>query len=503
MAQGTLSLAETVKPASVILQVAESHLSFDDRDSAVQGLWDCVTQLEVTSRTNMTPLMDSRSADHRLGFQILLQAPDRLLALVKGIGDRLNEAPIEIRLTITLGRVRLQVQTALAEEVLSLLPALPPLMPAVQIFQARTETYVMRGGELSPVEQANLELLRYRLDLSPETANSIITRALGPYADRQAKLHKYREVLSAELDRQSPLSETTWTELKHLYQSLGLSYADVAPIDQEYITRIQAEVTRLQQQEEATRLQQATQMQQVESQTEVSDQQVRLQLYRQEFASAIAHTLYPSEFDRGRLEQARRVWELDTEVVRAIERDLTNERYGSIESGCGMDYSRLRQLLWLNQWETADQETERLILTALSRDMHPLDNKLILQMNCVDLQTIDALWARYSQGQFGFVAQYQVYVQNNRHADDCLQALGWQDSLGLGEVSLLTRRKSYRDLQFGLDAPVGHLPTWRWGAASLQGMYVVNDSMVEAFFMHLEKCLSTSAAPATDSSEQG
>lgn len=505
MAQGSLSLAEAVKPASVVLQVADRQLSFDDRDKVVQGFWAHIAKLDVVKPNSIAPVLDDRNTDHRLGLQVVLEEPEQMSTLVKGISTHLAAFPVEIRLTLILHWVRLQVQTASAEEVLSLIPVIPVLMPASQIFQARTTTYVMRGGELSPVEQANLELLRHYLDLSAETAENIIKQALGPYESRRAKLEKYREVLIAELDRQSPLSETTWAELKQLYQNLGLSYDDVAPIDQEYISRIQAEVTRLQMEEEATRLQQeATQAQQDREEPAETIQQRHLNVYGQEFQTAIARSLYPSEFDRGRLEQTRRLWELDTEVVRALERDLTNAQYGSIESAAGLDYTRLRQLLWLQQWEAADQETERLMLTALSHDMHPLtDSNLVLQLNCVDLQTIDALWARYSQQQFGFLAQYQVYIQCERQADDYLRALGWQNSLGIGDVSLLTRRKSYRDLEFSLAAPVGHLPTWRWGSESLEGNYAVNEKMVDSFFLHLEKCMPSPTATSTVETPEG
>ncbi|MBE7382027.1 MAG: GUN4 domain-containing protein [Leptolyngbya sp. SIO1E4] len=491
MAEESLSPVIAVKPVSIILQVVEGSLSVEDRDRAVQGLWDRLIQLEITPTANMTPLVDSRHSDHHAGLQVLLREPERVSTLVQGVSDRLAEAPVEIRLLIALGQIQVQIQTKYAERLLGLLPALDTLLPARQLFQARAETYALRGGELSPVEQANLELLRHRLNLSPEMAESIIARALGPYLDRQAKLQKYREVLNAELDRQSPLSDMTWAELRKLYQALGLAYEDVAPIDQEYIARIQAEVTRLQQQEEMTRLQEATRLQEEEVQREIEVQQDKADNYRQEFRTAIAKTLYPSEFDRGRLEQARRLWELDPDEVRAIEREVTDERYGPIESKSRLDYSRLRQLLWLNQWEPADQETERLILTALSHDMHPLDGNAILRLNCVDIQTIDALWALYSRRKFGFRAQQQVYLQRDNRADDFLVAVGWQDSVGLGNVNLLTRRKPYRDLQFSLDAPAGHLPTWRWAADTLEGAYVVDEEIVDTVFLHLEKCMPT------------
>lgn len=497
---------ETEKPAKVILQIVDPSLSLLDRDRTVQLFGDDLTRLELVAPMNITPLADSSQDNTRYGLMVKLPEPDRVTAWVKQISDRLATTPCEIRLTCTIDRMRVQIQTASSEELLSILAAIEAIMPAQQTYRALAETFAHRGGEISPVERANLDLLQYRLNLNAEEAERIISRALGPYTNRQAKLERYREVLNAELERQSPpLSDATWAELRRLYQSLGLSYEDVEPIDQEYITRIQAEATRLRMAEEATRLQQETQLQEEEAQRQVANQQNYAERYRQEFAEAIAHTLFPSEFDRGRLEQARRHWALDSELARAIEREVTDEQYGPIDSELGLDYTRLRQLLWLNQWADADQETETLILKGLSNDMRSLEENAILKLSCIDLQTIDALWSRYSGGKFGFAAQHQVYVQRERQSDEFLSAVGWKEAVGFGGVNLLSRRKAYRDLQFDLDAPMGHLPTWRWEADSLEGEYAVDEDILHNVFRDLiEKCLpglKTSSATASPGEE--
>lgn len=499
---------EIEKPANVILQIVDAKLSLVDRDQIVQKFWDDLTQLEIVAPVHITPLADKSQDNSRYGLMVKLPEPERLDVWIRDISDRLEVTPVEIRFTCTIDRLRVQTQTASAEEFLSLVATIDTILPGSQIFRARAETYAQRGGEITPVERANLDLLRYRLNLAPDKAELMIDRALGPYLNRQAKLEKYREVLNAELERQSPpLSDTTWAELRRLYQSLGLSYEDVEPIDQEYITRIQAEATRLRMQEEATRLQAETQLQEEESQREVATQQNYAELYRQEFAAAIAHSLYPNEFDRGRLEQARRNWSLDAELVRAIEREVTDERYGPIDSELGLDYSRLRQLLWLNQWAAADQETERLILMGLSQDMRPLGENAILKLHCVDLQTLNFLWARHSQGRFGFASQHHVYVQEERRASEFLVTVGWKEPIGFGGISLLNRRKAYRDLKFNLEAPMGHLPTWRWGAGSLEGEYVVDEETIHQVFRELiEPCLpglTMSAAASLPPEEEG
>ncbi|MBF2037129.1 MAG: GUN4 domain-containing protein [Leptolyngbyaceae cyanobacterium T60_A2020_046] len=487
MVQESLSATEVM--AKAVVQVMDAQLSADDRDREVEALLTTVQGLNLTPATNLTYVTDNANRGRRLGIQVLFTEPERLRPFLQRLGDRLTDSPVELRLSLTLGQVRLQVQSNDAEAFLTLLPILEPLLPARQLFQARAETYALRRGELSPVEQANLELLRYRLNLPVDEAEAMIARALGPYLDRQTKLQKYREVLNAELDRGYPLSDSTWKELQKLYQNLGLTYEDVSAIDQEYITRIKAEVTRLQQQEEATRLQQITQAQQAQQQTELQVKQDQTHRYRQEFQGAIAHTLYPSDFDRGRLEQARRLWEIDPEVARAIEREVTDAQYGAIDSGMGLDYSRLRQLLWAQQFEDADQETERLILTALSRDMRPIQPEALMKWSCLDVQTIDGLWARHSENRFGFRAQCRVFGQVSRREDEFLQRLGWQDALSIASVSVITRHKTYRDLRFNLDAPPGHLPTWRWGCTTLDSAYTVSDALLDALVLHFEKCL--------------
>lgn len=506
MAQESLVPAVTVKPAHVVLQVLAPP-SFKERNDAVRGFYDLLAQLELAAPGNLTVFEDKQNSDHLIGVKMVLLQPEAATTVVKGIGDRMKELYAELRLTISIGAVYVQVQTTSPEELLTILPALDTLLPAQQLFQARAEAYALQGGEFSPVEVENLELLRYRLNLDTEVADRIKARALGPYIDRQTKLQKYRAVLAAEQARQSPLSEATWTELRRFYQTLGLTPEDVAPMDAEFKEQAEADATRRAEEEAAkdaqTRLLEVTYLETAAAEKAAVEQQTNQAAYRQEFQTAIAQTLHPTEFNQGRLAQMRHFWALDPETVEAIERAVTDEQYGPIDSNAGLDYSRLRQLLWLQQWEAADQETERLMLSAFEgRDMRPLDADLILRLDRVDVQTLDALWTRYSQGKFGFRRQHQVYVQQERRADEFLVAVGWQNSMGIGSVSLLTRRKPYRELTFDLDAPVGHLPTWRWGVDALEGDYSVSEMIVDAFFLHLERCIPTlDKAPPADTED--
>lgn len=475
--------------AKVVFQIADPQGAISDRP---QALADLHTFLETQTRVPIQALAylaDPTDSTQRGGIQATLRG-EYVSPLLQEVSQRLREAPVSLMVLIALGTVRLQGRSRQGEELLALLPAVDALLPARQIFQAQAEAYALRGGEHSPVAQANLELLRHRLNLSLEEADTIIARSLGPYIDRQTKLQKYREVLSAEIERSHPLSEATWGELRQLYQNLGLSYEDVSPIDQEYVTRIQAEVTRLQQSDLETRMA-ASQQQEAETTLapEALPEEDYQELYRQEFRDAIAQSLYPNEFDRGRLEQARRFWHLSSDTVQAIEQEETAARYGPTDSERNLDYTRLRQLLWAQHWQEADQETERLILSALSQDMRPITASILITFPCVDMQTLDALWARYSEGRFGFRAQYQCYQSQSRRAKEFLDAIAWRNAPGIGVVTTLSLSKSYQDLQFQLAAPTGHLPTWRWGCTTLDSRYDIPEGLVDALFLRVEKCL--------------
>ncbi|MDA0865091.1 MAG: GUN4 domain-containing protein [Cyanobacteria bacterium] len=487
--------------AKVVVQWVDAALDVHDRDGEVRLLGDRLQKLGMLPAARITYLKETADTQHCLGLQVTITEPEQIRVCLRLLYDRLLESPLECRLQILLRAVRLQLQTRNGEDLLVLPNAIETLLPARQIFQARAEAYALQGGEHSPVEKTNLELLRYRLNLPQEEADYLISRALGPYLDRQAKLRKYREVLTAELDRGNPLSEATWAELRTLYQSLGLTPADASAIDEENITRFQLDTTQVQAPESkepgensggASELPPTAPMAPPPPLPPLPDYSDR---YRQEFAEAIAHTLYPSEFDRGRLEQARRLWELAPDSVQVMEQDITAERYGPIDSAQGVDYRRLRQLLWSGQWEMADQETERLLLTALSPDMGPLDSETLVQLPCLDLHTLDALWRRYSQDRFGFKAQYLVYCQVQQRADEFLQTVAWQQGISIANVNVLTRRKAYRDLQFDLAAPVGHLPSWRWGCEALEQEYAVSEGLVDALFAHVEKCMPDLSPP--------
>jgi hypothetical protein len=158
--------------------------------------------------------------------------------------------------------------------------------------------------------------------------------------------------------------------------------------------------------------------------------QHKLSRYRQVFEGAVRRRFPLSEGDRFKLKrfQIERL-NLRDEDVEAIERYIlaehediargvadsqesrVNEDVDQLISEKGIDYTRLRDLLKAGKWKEADQETAEIMLRAVGRQSNDwMRPEELRNFPCADLQTIDKLWVKYSQGKFGFSVQKQIYV---------------------------------------------------------------------------------------------
>jgi hypothetical protein len=123
---------------------------------------------------------------------------------------------------------------------------------------------------------------------------------------------------------------------------------------------------------------------------------------------------------------------------------LTNE----LKSERGIDYTKLRDLLKANNWQEAEQETDKVMLKALDEK---INREALLKFPCTDLRTIDHLWVKYSNGNFGFSVQRQIYwaVGGNLQTEEAwnkfVQRVGWTGSV-----------------TFHTFSPKGHLPRSGW-----------------------------------------
>jgi hypothetical protein len=141
-------------------------------------------------------------------------------------------------------------------------------------------------------------------------------------------------------------------------------------------------------------------------------------------------------------------------------------RYEPLRSEKGIDYTRLHDLLKAGQWREADEETYEVMIRAVGKeesgDWFTRDE--LLNFPCTDLRTIDRLWVTYSQGQFGFSVQKQIYVECGAKLDgeypgdtiwrEFCNRVGWRN----GGSCLL-----YKDLKANPSfSPTGEFPASAW-----------------------------------------
>ena len=135
----------------------------------------------------------------------------------------------------------------------------------------------------------------------------------------------------------------------------------------------------------------------------------------------------------------------------------------------GIDYTKLRNLLKEGKWSEADIHTYRLVEQIVKSAKNNKKNtfielKTIAEYSCPDVRTIDYLWKKYSDDQFGFSPQQKVWQNVNQEGDFSAQTwrkfatqVGWKK----GEVSSGSGYLLYDQLDFEpTAAPEGHLPWW-------------------------------------------
>jgi GUN4-like/TIR domain len=135
------------------------------------------------------------------------------------------------------------------------------------------------------------------------------------------------------------------------------------------------------------------------------------------------------------------------------EGDQTDEKANSTELG----YKNLERLLQAGRWREADTSTEELMRAMAGRPYgEHLSNDDLYTYPCDSLIRLDNLWARFSEGRFGFSPQMEIWrtiggLGSEPEGDDELERrfgdqVGWR---------INDRWLRYTDYNFSLAAPVG------------------------------------------------
>jgi GUN4-like/NACHT domain len=123
------------------------------------------------------------------------------------------------------------------------------------------------------------------------------------------------------------------------------------------------------------------------------------------------------------------------ETSRRVDPALQAELQAVTQTVVDARYQALAGYLKAGDWEKADNETYRLMITTVGKEEGQyLDAEDLLNFPCEPLQTIDRLWVEHSAGKFGFSVQKEIYLSCGGIADGkyygeayfkFLQAVGW------------------------------------------------------------------------------
>jgi GUN4-like/TIR domain len=144
--------------------------------------------------------------------------------------------------------------------------------------------------------------------------------------------------------------------------------------------------------------------------------------------------------------------------------EVMRDRPEVLQSEKGIDYKPLQDMLKAKQWKEADRETRRVMCAAMGRQEEGwLRVEDIKKFPCADLRTIDQLWVKYSDGQFGFSVQKKIWQEcgsptdYNKDWEKFGDRTGWR---------MNNDWISYSDVTFDTTSPQGHLPIEMGGVDS-------------------------------------
>ena len=141
-------------------------------------------------------------------------------------------------------------------------------------------------------------------------------------------------------------------------------------------------------------------------------------------------------------------------------------------SEVGIDYKPLAELLYKQQWEKADQETQALMLKASGQEYSAwIDRNAMSSFPCRDLDTIDKLWVKYSRGKFGISVQKRIYLSlggKRLYDKKTWEALGDRVGWRVNGTWLFPE-----DLNYTTNAPQGHLPSIAMSGILDRGIYTL------------------------------
>lgn len=120
-------------------------------------------------------------------------------------------------------------------------------------------------------------------------------------------------------------------------------------------------------------------------------------------------------------------------------------------------YQQLETFLIHQQWQEADEETYRLMITTVGKDVGEyFTQDELLNFPCAELKAIDDLWVHHSKGRFGFSVQKQLYLECGGIPDGHYYRRAWNKFCHANGWNKI--EDQYVNVTYYTLAPKGHLP---------------------------------------------
>jgi GUN4-like/NACHT domain len=177
-----------------------------------------------------------------------------------------------------------------------------------------------------------------------------------------------------------------------------------------------------------------------------------------------AQTKKPSSLIRAALEKgatalAYSCWQ---ETSKRIDDDLKGElqELKALKAAAAQTkssrYQKLEEHLQQGEWQSADEETYRLMITTVGKEEGQwFSTEDLLKFPCEELKAIDGLWVTHSKGHFGFSVQKESYLSVGGIADGRYYEGAWNKFCH--EIGWQKGGK-YMPIHYDLNSQKGHLP---------------------------------------------
>ena len=139
------------------------------------------------------------------------------------------------------------------------------------------------------------------------------------------------------------------------------------------------------------------------------------------------------------------------DTTKRIDPELETELAGLKKAVATSRYQQLEDYLKNGQWRDADNETYRLMITTVGKEEGQFfSSDELRNFPCEELQAIDSLWVKHSNGKFGFSVQKDIYLN---------KCGGIPDGKYHREAfSKFIRMVKWNTIKYEISSPEGHLP---------------------------------------------